>query len=136
MIIFEPHEKNEPIPYCVVELSDGSEVYETHGTPFWRELIAFCKENGLSIKELTIVVGCTRKTIKKNNIKQYFIVREGRLTLDNVTVKKGYGIICLHPGNIKKTYIEWYKEDGDYAYREVLRGTRTFYEKEIGIPSA
>jgi hypothetical protein len=129
--------KDKPEPYCMVELSDNRIVYETEGTAFWRALRAFCVDNQLAIKTVTIVSNGAETPIKRNNPRFYFIVREGSVPLrgGKSSIKKGYGVICVHPGNVKGTYIEWYSNKGKYMHREVLRGTQKFYEEEIGIPS-
>ena len=131
-------QKNKPSPYCTVTLSDGSTAYESNGPIFWRTLKQFCTDNNLTVCNVTIIRNNGDKLpIKRNHPKYYFIVREGKIVIQgDCSVKKGYGVVCLHPGNIKRTYIEWYNENGTHAHREVLRDTRTFYEKEIGIPAS
>lgn len=131
--------KNKPEPYCMVELSDERIVYETEGVAFWRALRSFCVENQLTIKKIVVVSNGVKTPIKRNNPKLYFMIREGTISIKGGggdSIKKGYGVVCVHPGNIKKTYIEWYSNKGKYMHREVLRGTQKFYEEEIGIPSA
>jgi len=136
MINFEKP-ADSPTPYCVVELSNGQVIYESNEYTFWRELKNFCKKNGnLSVKKVSIIVGDKPNPIKKNNARHYFIIRNGRMSLRRGVseIKKGYGVVCVHPGDIKKTYISWYNDDtGKFLYDEVLRGGSELYEKEIGI---
>lgn len=131
--------KHKPEPYSMVKLSDGRILYETEGVAFWRALRSFCAENQLTIKEIVVVSNGVETPIKRNNPKFYFMIREGAISIKGGgenSIKKGYGVICVHPGNIKRTYIEWYNNKGKYIHREVLRDTQKFYEEEISIPSA
>jgi hypothetical protein len=130
---------DSPTPYCVVELSDGRQVYEAHKIQFWRALRKFCKDGDLFVKKLYIHKESGRRyAIKRNNATHYFMVYRGMYSAkgNRKDVKKGYGVICVHPGGIKKSYIEWHNDEtGEFAYTEVIRGTERFYEEELGIPA-
>jgi hypothetical protein len=129
---------DSPTPYCVVELSDGRKIYEVNRIQFWKNLKKFCEEGDLSVKRLYIYRRSGRKSaIKRNNATHYFMVFRGIYSVrGRKDVKKGYGVICVHPGGIKKSYIEWHNDEtGEFAYTEVIRGTERFYEEELGIPA-
>lgn len=127
---------DSPEPYCIVTLSDDREIYEANRIQFWRELKKFCTSCGLCVKKLYIVVGNQSTPINRNHIKQYFIIRNGKFTVrgGKVEIKKGYGVVCNHPGGIVRTYIAWYNDDtGKFVYNEVIRGTNKLYTEELGI---
>jgi len=129
---------DSPTPSCIVELSDGRLVYEANRIQFWRTLKKFCKDGDLSVKKLYIYKGDRKKAIKRNNATFYFMVYRGMYSAkgNRKDVKKGYGVICVHPGGIQKSYLEWYNDEtGEFAYTEVLRGTESFYENDLGIPA-
>ena len=83
------------------------------------------------------MVGDKKMPIKRNHIKYYFIVRQGKLTLRSsgkAEIKKGYGVICNHPGGITRTYIAWYDDgNGNFIYNETIRGASKFHTEELGI---
>lgn len=127
--------KDSPNPYCTVILSDNTEAYEHNSYSFWRELKKYCDEKKLTVKSVYIVYNGQKKEYKKNHPVCYFIIYDGKFSLRGGSViRKGYGIVCLHPGNIKRTYISWYDtSNGKFVYNEVLRGNNRVYEEEIGI---
>ena len=128
---------DSPSPYCVVDLSDGTQVYESNSYTFWRELKKFCeKKEQLFVKKVTIVLGDNVRPIKYRNIKTHFMIYNAKMSINsnNSEIKKGYGVICCHPGNIVKTYISWFNDNsGVYMYDEAIRGSTELYEKELGI---
>jgi hypothetical protein len=131
---------DSPAPYCIVELSDGRNVYEANRIQFWRTLKKFCTDGDLSVKRLYIMMSSgRRRTIKRNNATRYFMVYRGiysAKTAKKKDVKKGYGVICVHPGGIEKSYVDWYNDEtGEFAYTEVFRGSERFHKEELGIPA-
>lgn len=138
MLNFKIH-NDLPNPYCVVNLSDDTIVYENNVCTFWRELKNYCDEHSLTINSMSIFYRNTTNDIfvSKNNIKRYFVIHQAKVSIGakKAAIKKGYGVVCIHPGGIKKVYISWYDNyTGKLIYHHVIRGGNKVYEEEIGIP--
>jgi len=137
-----PREKprSSPPSYWVVKLSNGEVFYESNEVNSWRVLHDYCTKNDLKIVELKVINSDGERVVSRNHKKFYFVIRDvtafGNARLPTI-VRKGYGVTCLHPGNLHRAYIQWYDDsNGKFVYTEVLRDVPSFYEKEIGIPAA
>jgi len=121
--------------YFKITLSNNKVFYEEKDIVSWRKLQKYCKINKLKIKKFEIM-GKDYRKIKRNHSQFYFLVHDVKASLKNnwQKIKKGYGVACKHPHNIKKCYIYWYNEDGKYLCKEVLGNIPKFYN-DIGIPA-
>jgi len=132
----EPKE-NLPL-YFIATLSNNEVFYESGEFDSWKKLLKYSKENNLTMDKFEIYDHGEIKQINKTNTKCCFAVYDVKANLNSnqSTMKRGYGVICKHPKNSKRCYIEWYNNDNKKRiYAEVLRDNiiPEFYEAEIGI---
>jgi len=124
-----------PVYYKII-LSNGEVAVEQKNITSWKSLLLHCRNNNLTIKNFDIYYKDKSKKIIRNHSKICFIVQDVKSFSNKKTLmKKGYGTICHHPGNIKRCYIDWFNlKDGRLLYPEIIKNNKIpdFYQV-IGI---
>lgn len=125
-----------PVHYEIT-LSNNEIVYESENIRSWRKLLDKCREENLKIKNFVIFYNDKKKNIRRNHSSYFFIIQDmvAAIKSGSARMKKGYGVVCNHPGGVERCYIDWFNtKNGQPLYPQIIsRGKIPIFYKQIGV---